>query len=61
MQKYGIHGNFLVLLENMFSHLKYCVCTGDGLADYFKCTIGKRQCCILNPFLFAFYIGELLI
>ena len=33
--------------------------TEDGLTDYFKCTTGTRQVCILSPFLFAFYIGEL--
>ena len=43
----------------MYSQLKTCVHTKYGLTDYFKCTIGTRQGCILIPFLFAFYIGEL--
>ena len=59
MQRYGIHGKILVLLRNMYSQLKSCMRTEDGLTDYFKCTIGTRQGCILSPFLFAFYIGEL--
>ena len=43
----------------MYSQLKTCVRTKYGLTDYFKCTIGTRHGCILIPFLFAFYIGEL--
>ena len=59
MQRCGIHGKILVLLRNMYSRLKSCVRTEDGLTDYFKCTIGTRQGCILSPFLSAFYIVEL--
>ena len=59
MQSCGIHGKILVLLRNMYSQLKSCVRTEDWLTDYFKCTIGTRQGCILGPFLFALYIGEL--
>ena len=59
MQRCDIHRKVLVLLSNMYSQLKSCVRTVDGLNDYFKCTIGTRQGCILSPFLFAFYIGEL--
>ena len=43
----------------MYSQLKSCVRTEAGLTEYFKCTIGTRQGCILIPLLFAFYIGEL--
>ena len=32
--------------ENMYSQLKSCVRTEDGLTDYFKRTIGTRQGCI---------------
>lgn len=54
----GVHGKMLKLLRNMYGNLKSCVRTDQGLTEFFDCTVGTRQGCMLSPFLFAFYIGE---
>ena len=43
----------------MYANFKSCVRTHSGLSDYFQCTVGTRQGCMLSPFLFALYISEL--
>ena len=57
--KSGIHGRTLNVLRDMYSKMKACVKTKQGLTEFFNCTIGTRQGCMLSPFLFSFYIGEL--
>ena len=57
--KTGVHGKVLTVLQSMYSQLKSCVRTPAGLTEYFDCTIGTRQGCMLSPFLFTLYIGEL--
>ena len=39
--------------------MKACVKTKQELTEFFNCTIENRQRCMLSPFLFYFYIGEL--
>ena len=55
----GIHGKCLKVLKSMYKNLKSCVKMPKGLTDYFECTIGTRQGCMLSPFIFSMYIQEL--
>ena len=55
----GVHGKILSLLRQMYSKLKSCVKTTCGLTEFFECTIGTRQGCMISPFLFILYIDEL--
>ena len=57
--KSGVHGKLLKVLNSMYSNLKSCVRTRSGLTEYFQCTVGTRQGCMLSPFLFTLYISEL--
>ena len=59
MIKSDVHGKVLNVLYSMYEQLKSCVRTPEGLSEYFDCEVGTRQGCMLSPFLFAFYIGEL--
>jgi hypothetical protein len=49
----GMHGNIIMLFRNMDSQLKSCVNTFSGLTDFFNCTVGTRQWCVISPFIFA--------
>ena len=57
--KSGMHRRMLQVIRSMYTSLKLCVRTPEGLTKYFACEMGTRQGCILSPALFAFYIGEL--
>ena len=53
----GIHGKMLSVLRAMYSNLKSCVKTNDGLSEYFSCCKGTRQGCMFSPF-FLKYLNE---
>jgi hypothetical protein len=56
-----LHGRVINLLRNMYSKLRSCVLINDGyLCDDFSCSIGTRQGCMISPFLFVFYLNELI-
>ena len=55
----GAHGRILHVLQNMYSKLQSCVSDENTLSDLFKCTVGTRQGCMISPFLFIFYLNEL--
>lgn len=55
----GVHGKVLQVLRSMYSSLQSCVRTPEGLTYFFKCERGTRQGCMLSPFLFSLYVGEL--
>ena len=56
----GVHGRVLKVLKSMYKSLESCVRTPGGITDYFKCSIGTRQGCMLSPTLFSLYVGELI-
>ena len=59
MMKSGIHGKAIRVMQSMYENLRSCVRAQGGLTHYFDCLVGTRQGCMLSPFLFALYIGEL--
>ena len=56
----GIHGRVLEVLRSMYLALKSCARTPEGITNFFECKTGTRQGCMLSPFLFILYIGELI-
>ena len=57
----GIHGRILVILRSMYTKLKSCVKTPDGLTELFSCLMGTRQGCMISPLLFILYINILVV
>ena len=57
--KRNLHGRVVNVLRNMYSKLKSCILNDGELSENFVCNIGTRQGCMLSPFLFIFYINEL--
>ena len=55
----GAHGRVLNVLQNMYTKLQSCVSNGYNLSDFFNCSVGTRQGCMISPFLFIFYLNEL--
>ena len=70
----GLHGKVIKVLRNMYCKLSSCVevfnvcdsqsSTGSSisrsLTEAFSCGVGTRQGCMISPFLFIFYIDELI-
>ena len=55
------HGRLLYVLKDMYSKLKACVQVDERLlSNMFDCNVGTRQGCIASPFLFIFYLNELI-
>ena len=40
--KHGIGGNFVQILQSMYSWLLACVSTSKGLTNFFECSVGTR-------------------
>ena len=56
----GIKGKMFKMLQAMYKDVKSCVRVKNQNTDYFDCPIGVRQGCMLSPFLFSFFINELI-
>ena len=59
--KGGLHGKVFRVIRNMYSKLTSCIQYGEGkLSESFSCNIGTRQGCMLSPFMFIFYLNEII-
>ncbi len=55
----NLHGRIINLLRNMYTKLKSCVSINGILSEDFACKLGTIQGCMMSPFLFIFYLNEL--
>ena len=56
---YGVGGRFLDTIWSMYSKVKSCVRSNNGLTKLFSCTRGLCQGCLLSPILFAMFLNDL--
>ena len=43
----------------MYSKVRSCVKTPQGLTDYFTCNVGTRQGCKCSPLFFSLFINDI--
>ena len=55
----GIQGRFFKLLLSMYSNVKACVQSNNGLTPTFRCSKGVKQGCNLSPLLFSLFINDI--
>ena len=46
-------------MQSMFSKVRSCVKTPQGLTDYFTCNDGTRQGCTCSPLFFSLFINDI--
>ena len=59
ISKYKIGGNFLKILQQIYSDHKVYVRVAGGLLQPIKTTIGLKQGCCLSPLLFNLFVNDL--
>lgn len=55
----SVDGKILNVFKSMYEKLKSCVKCGNGLTNYFNCTVGTRQGCVTSPIIFILFINDL--
>ena len=55
----GVGSRFLDTIQSMYSKVKSCVRSDNGLTKLFFYTRGLRQGCLLSPILFAMLLNDL--
>ena len=55
----GISGTFYKILSTLYAKVKSCARAKDGLSNFFSCSRGVRQGCVLSPMLFALFLNDL--
>ena len=56
---YGIHRNFISLLEGMYMKSKLSIHLLSGTTRFFPASTGLKQGCNLSPILFNFFINDI--
>ena len=54
----NIGGNFLAILQNMYTDVQYCVKVNGTHSTPFSSTVGVKQGCVLSPILFNLYLSD---
>ena len=57
--KNGLSGKFLKALVAIYKSVMSCVRIENRLTEFFDCSVGLRQSCILSPILFSSFINEI--
>ena len=56
---YSIGGNFLKILQQIYSNNKIFIKLNDGLVQPFVTTVGVKQGCVFSPILFNLFINKI--
>ena len=59
LTEYQVGGNFLKIVNNIYTENKMFVKLEGGLTDPFVTTVGVKQGCVLSPMLFNLFINKL--
>ena len=59
LKNYSIGGNFLKILQQIYSENKIFVKLSSGLVHPFQTTVGVKQGCVFSPLLFNLFIGKI--
>ena len=59
LKKFSIGGNFLKILQQIYSENKIYVKLSEGLVQPFKHTVGVKQGCVFSPILFNLIIDKI--
>ena len=57
--KAEIGGNFLSIIQSMYSKVSYCIKVNGSLGPNFDSSVGVKQGCVLSPLLFNLFTGDL--
>ncbi|RUA06843.1 MAG: hypothetical protein DSY43_01110, partial [Gammaproteobacteria bacterium] len=60
LKRNGISGRMYYILKAMYCSVQSCVRCDSGCSEYFACTKGLKQGCVLSSFLFTLMVQEIL-
>ena len=55
---YGVGGNFLSILQNMYDEVYYCVKLDQGISEKIPSNTGVKQGCVISPTLFNMFLAD---
>ena len=55
----GVAGNFLNILDSMYSSVNYCIKLNGYLSNSIPSNVGVKQGCVLSPVLFNMFLSDL--
>ena len=59
LYKFGIDGNVLRIIKDMYEKVKSCVRSCNTYSDFFEYAVGLRQGEVISPVLFSLFVEDL--